>query len=283
MSKKRMGLVFVLTASLAACAGGGPAMRADMQASDDARLRMAIENPDRAPANRVRDVHRHPFETLRFFGVTPRSRVVEITPGSGWYTEILVPYLITDGSYAAALVDPSAVPFGAARDFQLKQKDTFARFLAGKVNAFGTVAQTAFNPSAPVFAAPASVDTILTFRNVHNWVAAGTAQSYFNAFFKALKPGGVLGVADHRANPGTPLETMKQSGYLTEELVIAYATRAGFVLEGKSEINANPRDSKDHPNGVWTLPPSNRHEPAEAAKYAAIGESDRMTLRFRKP
>jgi predicted methyltransferase len=118
---------------------------------------------------------------------------------------------------------------------------------------------------------------------VHNWVAAGTADAYFQAFFAALKPGGTLGVVDHRAKPGTGLEAMKTSGYLTEALVIELATRAGFVLEDRSEVNANPRDSADHPNGVWTLPPTNRHDAADDAKYRAIGESDRMTLRFRKP
>jgi predicted methyltransferase len=124
---------------------------------------------------------------------------------------------------------------------------------------------------------------VLTFRNAHNWVADGNAEAYFKAFFSVLKPGGVLGVADHRAKPGTTLEAMKSSGYLTEKLVIDLATAAGFVLDEKSEINANPLDSTQHPNGVWTLPPSNTHDNADDAKYQAIGESDRMTLRFRKP
>jgi len=124
---------------------------------------------------------------------------------------------------------------------------------------------------------------VLTFRNAHNWVADGNADEYFQAFFAVLEPGGVLGVADHRAKPGTDLETMKKSGYLTEALVIELAQEAGFVLEAQSDINANPRDTADHPNGVWTLPPGNDHDAADDAKYQAIGESDRMTLRFRKP
>jgi predicted methyltransferase len=139
-----------------------------------------------------------------------------------------------------------------------------------------------FDPKAPVFGPPASADVVLTFRNAHNWVADGNAEVYFKAFYDVLKPGGTLGVVDHRARPGTDLEKMKKSGYLTEALVIAQATAAGFVLDGRSEVNANPADTADHPNGVWTLPPSNRHEPADAARYAAIGESDRMTLRFVK-
>jgi predicted methyltransferase len=124
---------------------------------------------------------------------------------------------------------------------------------------------------------------VLTFRNAHNWVAAGNADAYFRAFFAVLKPGGILGVVDHRAKAGTDLETMKTSGYLTERLVIDHARAAGFVLDGRSEVNANPADSTDHPNGVWTLPPVNQHDAVDDAKYKAIGESDRMTLRFKKP
>ena len=131
--------------------------------------------------------------------------------------------------------------------------------------------------------APGSVDVVLTFRNVHNWVAADNADAYFKAFYDALKPAGVLGVVDHRAKPGTSLADMKKSGYLSEDLVIELATRAGFRLDARSEINANAKDTANHPNGVWTLPPTNRHDKKDAAKYAAVGESDRMTLRFRKP
>ena len=134
-----------------------------------------------------------------------------------------------------------------------------------------------------MFGPVASADTVLTFRNAHNWVADGNADAYFKAFFDVLKPGGTLGVVDHRAKPGTDLETMKKSGYLTEALVIEHARKAGFSLEAQSEVNANPKDTADHPNGVWTLPPGNNHDAADAAKYRAIGESDRMTLRFVKP
>ena len=131
--------------------------------------------------------------------------------------------------------------------------------------------------------APGTADVVLTFRNVHNWENADAAPAYFKAFFNVLKPGGVLGVVDHRAKPGTGLEVQKKSGYLTEALVIELAQNAGFQLEGKSEVNANPKDTADHPNGVWTLPPSNQHDAADNEKYKAIGESDRMTLRFIKP
>jgi len=147
---------------------------------------------------------------------------------------------------------------------------------------FGTPDVRVFDPKAPVFGAASAADVVLTFRNAHNWVDDGNAEAYFNAFFAALKPGGVLGVVDHRAKPGTDLEAQKKSGYLTEALVIELAQGAGFVLEEKSEVNANAKDTTDHPNGVWTLPPVNRHDAADDAKYKAIGESDRMTLRFRK-
>ncbi|HWS77985.1 MAG TPA: methyltransferase, partial [Thermomonas sp.] len=140
-----------------------------------------------------------------------------------------------------------------------------------------------FDGKAPVLGAAGSADAVLTFRNVHNWVAGGTEAVYFKAFFDVLKPGGALGVVDHRARPGTGLDAMKKSGYLTEALVIEAAQAAGFVLEARSEVNANPKDDTDHPNGVWTLPPVNRHDAADDAMYKAIGESDRMTLRFRKP
>jgi len=140
-----------------------------------------------------------------------------------------------------------------------------------------------FDPKAPVFGKPASVDTVLTFRNVHNWVLADTDRATFNAFYKVLKPGGVLGVVDHRAKDGASLEDIKHSGYLTTAYVVKLATDAGFKLEGQSEVNANPKDTKDYPEGVWTLPPALKLGEQDKAKYVAIGESDRMTLKFVKP
>ena len=282
-SASRTGTASAADAEAAAYAAADAAADAAAAAADEATLRMSIDSADRSDANRSRDMYRHPEQTLQFFQVSPHSHVLEITPGAGWYTEILVPYLSRNGSYTAALVDPATVPAGGSRDFQTKQKVTFEKFLAGKTSDFKAVNQIGFNPAAPNFESVKGFDTILTFRNVHNWVAADTAQLYFDAFYKALKSGGVLGVADHRAKPGTDLETMKKSGYLTEALVIGYATKAGFVLDGQSEINANAKDDTQHPNGVWTLPPTNRHDAKDDATYKAIGESDRMTLRFRKP
>lgn len=239
-------------------------------AQEDMTLAAAIAGDWRAPANVARDRYRHPAETLAFFGVKPTDTVIEINPSGGWYSEILAPWLRAGGNYVAA------VP-ASGRENPLK-----AKFAADPAR-YDRAHWLDYDGKAPAFGGAGSADAVLTFRNVHNWVAAGTADAYFKAFFDALKPGGTLGVVDHRAKPGTDLETMKASGYLTEALVIETATRAGFVLEAKSEANANPADDARHPNGVWTLPPTNRHEAADDAKYRAIGESDRMTLRFRKP
>ena len=291
-------LVFAL--SLAACGTtpGGASSAASASASatdgsasasasasataptDEGTLAAAIAGDWRDPKNVARDVHRHPAETLAFFQVEADDTVVEITPGGGWYAEILAPWLRDDGHYVAATWDDAIA--GQPQYRYNLNKALRAKF-AGNAAVYGTPELRLFDPSAPVFGPPASADAVLTFRNAHNWVADGNAAEYFRAFFDVLKPGGVLGVADHRAKAGTDLATMKDSGYLTEDLVIGLARDAGFVLEAKSEVNANPRDTADHPNGVWTLPPTNDHEDADDAKYQAIGESDRMTLRFRKP
>lgn len=251
---------------------------------DQTALDRAIAGSWRDPKNAARDAHRHPRETLAFFGVDPGETVVEITPGgAGWYAEILAPYLRERGRYTAAMVDPAAAQEGRSRDAQQKYLGDLQARLAAHPEQFDRAQLRLFDPKQPVLATPGTVDTVLTFRNVHNWVAAGTADGYFAAFHAALKPGGTLGVVDHRAKPGTDAETMRKSGYLTEQLVIELATKAGFVLEARSEVNANPKDTADHPNGVWTLPPTNRHDPEDAEMYRMIGESDRMTLRFVKP
>lgn len=246
-------------------------------------LRVAVDGAWRSEANRARDAYRHPAQTLAFFGIQPTDSVIEITPGGGWYSEILAPYLRERGSYTAAIVDPQALAPGNSRDYQAKSKATLEQRFAKGPAQFDRARVVAFDPKAPVFGPSAAADAVVTFRNVHNWIGGGSAQGYFRGFYAALKPGGVLGVVEHRARPGTPLERMQSSGYLTEALVIELARNAGFVLEEASQINANPNDSTDHPNGVWTLPPSNRHDAEDDAKYRAIGESDRMTLRFRKP
>ena len=265
---------------LGACTSSPPAApndTADAAAATDAALAAAIGGDWRDPANVARDRYRHPAETLAFLGVRPTDTVIEISPGAGWYSEILAPWLRDRGSYIAAGAVAPADSGGGRRNAALQ-----AKFAADPAR-YGRAQWREYDGKAPVLGAPASADAVLTFRNVHNWVATGTAEAYFKAFFDVLRPGGTLGVADHRAKPGTDLETMKKSGYLTEALVIELATGAGFVLEAKSEVNANPADTADHPNGVWTLPPTNRHDAVDDAKYRAVGESDRMTLRFRKP
>ena len=244
-------------------------------------LDSAVRGNWRDPANVARDVYRHPKETLAFFGISPAQTVIEITPGGGWYSEILAPYLRDDGQYIAAVVEPSKVDEGRGRDYQQKNKTALETKFGATAAQYGKAKVVGYDPKAPVFGPEASADLVLTFRNVHNWRMAGQAEGMFKGFFAVLKPGGILGVVEHRAKADVPASD--KSGYVGEAQVIAMAEAAGFKLQEKSEINANPRDTKDHPNGVWTLPPSNDHEAADDAKYKAIGESDRMTLRFVKP
>ncbi|GAB3243089.1 class I SAM-dependent methyltransferase [Chitinimonas naiadis] len=234
----------------------------------------------RSEKNSARDIYRHPAETLAFFGVQPNSQLIEITPGGGWYTEILAPWLKQQGSYTAAIVNPDKVE-GRDRDYYGKGRSSFQAKLAGDAERYGKVQVREFDLAQPSFGPSASADTVLSFRNVHNWVDAGNEKAYFKAFFEVLKPGGVLGIVDHRAVAGKPLE--KSTGYLPEAYVIQLASEAGFLLTGSSEVNANAKDTKDHPKGVWTLPPTLALGEQDKAKYLAIGESDRFTLRFIKP
>ena len=281
MTPTRLALLLPLL--LAACATAPSSETTPATQAADAALEAAIAGAWRDPANVARDAHRHPLQTLRFFGVTPSSRVIEITPGGGWYTEILAPYLRAEGQMVAALAVAGPAQSEGTRNYLAKGNANFRAKLAADPAHYDRVEVREFSVPQPVLGAEGSADVVLTFRNVHNWTGWGTDQAMFDAFFRVLKPGGVLGVVDHRAKPGTDLEAMKKSGYLTEAYVQALAQRAGFVLEASSEINANPRDTTLHPNGVWTLPPSNRHDPEDAQLYRSIGESDRMTLRFRKP
>ncbi len=272
-----LAVLLALGAPALAQAQDAAAVAADAAASLD----KVIKGDWRTPANVARDGYRHPAETLSFFRLQPDQTVVEITPGGGWYSEILAPYLRGHGQYVAAIVDPAAVAQGSGRDYQQRSKDGLEKKFAASPALYDKTRVVAYSPSAPVFGTPASADLVLTFRNVHNWRSAGQAEGMFKGFFDVLKSGGVLGVVEHRAKRDVPADD--NSGYVGEAQVIALAEAAGFRLDGKSEINANPRDTKDHPNGVWTLPPSNNHDPKDAEKYKAIGESDRMTLRFVKP
>ena len=253
------------------------AMAADAQDP----LATAISSPSRTAKFTARDQYRHPLETLRFFGLRPNQTVVEIWPGRGWYMEILAPYLRDQGKYYAAIEAPN-VP-GATKETK-ENAAALQRRIADDPAHLGKVVITEFHPpQLTEICPPGTADVVLTFRNVHNWLETGQQQAQFSAFFKALKPGGVLGVVEHRAKPGTSLEEMRKSGYMDEDYVKKLAATAGFRLDAASPINNNPKDTKDYPDGVWTLPPTLTLGDKDRAKYLAIGESDRMTLRFVKP
>lgn len=231
----------------------------------------------RSAENKARDVYRHPKETLAFFGVTPGQTVIEITPGGGWYTEILAPLLKGQGQYIGAIAADASSEYAKNSNTRLREK------LGADAARYDAAQLVEFDPAAPNFGPDDSADVVVTFRNVHNWTKGGTAAGMFKGFFAVLKPGGTLGVVDHRAAMGADPAKIEGSGYLTTEAVIKLASDAGFKLEAESEINANPKDTKDHEKGVWTLPPTLALKDVDRDKYLAIGESDRMTLKFVKP
>jgi predicted methyltransferase len=218
-------------------------------------------------------------ETLTFFGLAPGMTVVEIAPGgAGWYTEIIAPYVRASGRYYAAAYDPLS-----PEEYYRRSARALQDKLAERLDLYGSAILTVFAPPAKLdIAPPDSADLVLSFRNVHNWMADGAADAAFASFYRALKPGGVLGVVEHRGSSEQPQDPKADSGYVREDVVIGLAERAGFRLDARSEINANPKDTRDHPKGVWTLPPTLELGGEDRAKYTAIGESDRMTLRFRK-
>lgn len=297
MRRELMGSIFGIAFAalpLASCANDSPIRvtetAADPQAvarsqADQRALTAAVSSSFRVDAHR--DAFRHPLDTLLFFGVKPSDKVVEIWPSAGWYTTIIAPYLHSGhGEYIAAL------PYAATpSEGQLRARATFKTNFVDKPEIFGTVNITYFGAASPALAPSASVDKILSFRNVHNWMGIGFADKAFADFYAALKPGGYLGIVEHRAKTDNAQDQRAVSGYVREDYVIELAQKAGFVLVAKSEINANPRDTADHPFGVWTLPPILRTAPQgqpansafDNAKYREIGESDRMTILFRKP
>jgi len=243
-------------------------------------LDTVIQGAHRSEANRARDQYRHPKETLVFFGLKPDMTVVEISPANGWYTEIIGPLLKKQGQFF-----PAVPALNEDMPKAMKDRDGAYRLMLKRApDLYGEPTITTYDTSAPVFAPDGVADLVVTFRNVHNWAKAGYTQPMFKGFYQALKSGGVLGVVEHRAKPGTPLSKQIESGYMTEQFVIEAATAAGFKLDLSSEINSNPLDTKDHPGGVWNLPPNLRGvSDSDKPKYRAIGESDRMTLRFVKP
>ena len=236
-------------------------------------LKGAVASEDRTPKNTLRDSSRNPIETLSFFGIESDMVVIELSPGGGWYTEILANYIHYPGTLIAAhwSKDSEIAYYRRGRaNFEKKMSNDP---MYGRVEIVDLYSELAEENS---------VDAVLTFRNLHNWIGPNLDNIFSNTF-KSLKPGGVFGIVEHRAKPGTSMEMMKKSGYVTEAHAIKIAKKHGFELAAKSEINANPKDTADHPKGVWTLPPNYRLKDKDRKKYSDIGESDRMTLLFRKP
>jgi len=293
--------VLCLTAALAGCGSpdpedaagaeaesgesGAAAEEAEAAAPDVSTLTGAVEAPWRDAEARTRDGARNPVETLEFFEIDPAGTVIEIWPGAGWYADILAPWVSANGGTYVAAWPP--VADGAARAARFRDRFA-ARFSGGDS---GSARLVTFGPGETALTEAGPADAIVTFRNVHNFMAAGFAEDAFETFFGALKPGGVLGVVEHRLPADRVQDPRAASGYVQQDYVIALAREAGFEFVAASEINANPADTADHPFGVWTLPPVARTsafgEPADPdfdrAAYDAIGESDRMTLLFRKP
>jgi predicted methyltransferase len=267
-----------------------PVDRPDPPTSNEKRadpvLLMAVGDPARPAADRLRDVYRHPYETLKFWGLKPGLTVIDLQPGGGYWTVILAPYAMkTGGVYVAGVADLDNPKLSdAAKAGRAKFEAKFA-----DVTRYGHIRYVGFGPTSGPMASPNSVDLIITSREIHNWIGGGYLDRAFAQAYAALKPGGILAVEEHRADP-RPQVANATDGYVATRTVVEAAQRAGLQFDGASEINANPKDTKDHPFGVWTLPPTRQSSAAgppdpafDHAKYDAIGESDRMTLRFRKP
>ena len=250
-------------------------------AQADAALQQAIASPARTPAYAARDNWRHPYETLSFFGLRADSSVVEISPGGGWYTEILAPYLRDKGQLILAADDPESTKPETVKSLErLKAK------LSARPDLYDRVHVAVFAPPPRLdYAAPGTADLVLTFRNVHNWMDQGDGgvRAVFASAYRSLKAGGVLGVVEHRLPANTAQDATSSSGYVHQAYVVRIAQEAGFTLEASSEINANPKDTADHAGGVWALPPGYANKEVDRDLYQSIGESDRMTLKLVKP
>jgi len=264
-TRLRAGATFLLLLSAGVAGAADPA------------LQSAVASPARSAKFVARDAARHPVQTLEFFGLRADQSVVEISPGGGYWTEILAPYLHAAGTFTVALSPPED-----PRTYD-PAKDSFLLKLAGDPARYGKVKRVEFSPAHLELAPAGSVDLVLTFRNLHNWIGDGFAPEALGAFYRALKPGGILGIEDHRARSDRPQDPKAGNGYVRQDYAIELARKAGFEFVGSSEVNANPRDTADWPDGVWTLPPTLTLGDKDRAKYVAIGEADNFLLKFRKP
>lgn len=241
-------------------------------------LDRVLAGEQRSEENRARDRYRHPKQTLLFFGIRPEMSVLEVWPEPGWYTEVLAPLLADKGHYYAGVIAPDP-----KSQYITRRLDDFRQKLAARPEIYGKVTVATFPLDGADVVAPGTLDMVVTFRNIHNWMARDEASQAFATMYRALKPGGVLGVVEHRGNPAVPQDPHAKSGYVNEEYAIKLIESQGFRLEASSQVNANPKDTKDYEQGVWTLPPTYRLGNKDRDKYAAIGESDRFTLKFVKP
>ena len=239
-------------------------------------LKGAVASDDRTPKNMLRDSERNPVETLSFFGIESDMVVIELSPGGGWYTEILAPYLQPAGKLSVTHHNPEA------GGYYKRSRNSYDEKVKSNPLFLGVEVITADVPPTKPFTKPATQDLVVTFRNLHNWLGQDAMKAIMQEAFNSLKVGGHFGVVEHRATEGSTMEFMKTSGYVSQSLAIDTALAVGFTLVATSEINANPKDTADHPKGVWTLPPSFRLKDQDREKYSEIGESDRMTLLFKK-
>jgi len=274
MATPRKSFILLLTSMLIAVSCSTTSTRQTTALALDTIL----AGSQRSPQNRARDLYRHPKETLLFFGLRPEMRVLEVWPEPGWYTEVLAPLLREHGKYHAAVIEPDP-----QSKYITQRLSDFQQKLAARPDVYDRVSVVTFPSDGGDVVPSGSLDMVVTFRNIHNWMARGTAAQAFATMYKALKPGGVLGVAEHRGNPSVPQDPQAKSGYVNEDYAIRLIEGQGFKLVGESQINANPKDTKDYEQGVWTLPPTYRLGDTDRQKYTDIGESDRFTLKFVKP
>jgi len=272
-NKNNMRLGLVAGVLLSASCATYSTRQATSQALD-----RILAGDQRSEENRARDRYRHPKATLLFFGIRPEMTVLEVWPEPGWYTEVLAPLLQDKGRYYAAVIAPDP-----KSEYITRRLDDFKTKLAARPELYGRVTMVTFPLDGSDMVPPGTLDMVLTFRNIHNWMARDQGGQAFATMYRALKPGGVLGVVEHRGNPAVPQDPKAKSGYVNEDYAIKLIEAQGFRLEAQSQVNANPKDAKDYEQGVWTLPPTYRLGNKDRDKYAAIGESDRFTLKFVKP